>query len=161
MTAADSAALRRAIALSRIAGDRGDEPYGAVLADRDGLIVAEAQNTQHTGNDVTGHAELNLVREASHRLGREALARYTAYASGEPCPMCAGALFWSGVRRVIFAVDVHAMRRLAGDTGEELLISCREIFERGTRPTELIGPVLENEASEVLKSHYASRFARG
>jgi tRNA(Arg) A34 adenosine deaminase TadA len=157
----DIAALRRAIELSRISGQRGDEPYGAVLADADGRVVAEAQNTQHTLADVTGHAELNLVRQASRRLGREALARYTAYASGEPCPMCAGALFWSGVRRVVFALDVATMQRLAGEGAEELLISCREIFERGTRPMEVIGPALAIEAGEVLKAYYGSRSRLG
>lgn len=152
MTPTDTAALRRAIELSRIAGARGDEPYGAVLVDGTGALVAEALNTEHSARDCTGHAELNLVRAAVHRL-----ERCTAYASGEPCPMCAGALlFWSGVGRVVFALDVASMHRIAGPSAEELLISCREIFERGTRRMEVIAPALAAEAAAVLRLHYGT-----
>ena len=89
LTDTDLRLLRAAIALSARAQARGNEPYGAVLADADGNVRLEALNTQVTDRDCTGHAELNLMREASRRFDRSTLAQWTVYASGEPCPMCA------------------------------------------------------------------------
>jgi tRNA(adenine34) deaminase len=149
--------LRAAIALSRRASERGDEPYAALLADARGAVRGEALNTEHTARDCTGHAELNLLREASRLQGRDALAGCTVYASGEPCPMCAGAIFWAGVRRVVFALDIATMHRLAGDAADELLVPCHEILARGTRRVEVAGPLLADEAAAVLRLHYARR----
>lgn len=159
--AAEARHLRAVIALSRRASERGDEPYAALLADHDGQVLGEACNTQHSERDCTGHAETNLVREASRRFGAEVLARCTVFANGEPCPMCAGAIFWAGVRRVVFALDVAAMHRIAGAARDELLVSCREILERGTRRVEVVGPVLAGEAGAVLQAHYAARKRHG
>lgn len=146
--------LRRAIELSREASARGDEPYAALLVDAGGETLAEAQNTQHSERDCTGHAETNLLREASRRLTSATLERCTLYASGEPCPMCAGAIYWSRVGRVVFALDVQTMHALAGVGSDELLLPCREVLARGMRRIEVIGPLLQDEASAVLREHY-------
>lgn len=146
--------LRRAIELSREASARGDEPYAALLVDGDGNTIAEAQNTQHSERDCTGHAETNLLREASRRLAFAALARCTLYASGEPCPMCAGAIYWSRVGRVVFALDVQTMHALSGAGTDELLLPCRQVLARGMRRIEVIGPLLQDQAGAVLREHY-------
>jgi tRNA(adenine34) deaminase len=99
VNATDQRLLRAAIALSARASEAGNQPYGALLADAEGRVLLEACNTQVTERDVTAHAELNLVRAASQRFDRDMLAGCTVYASGEPCPMCAGAIYWSGVGR--------------------------------------------------------------
>jgi tRNA(adenine34) deaminase len=153
----DAIHLRAAIALSRAAGAKGNEPYGALLVDAGGTPLAEAENTQVTKRDSTGHAELNLLREASRRFDVATLAGCTVYATGEPCAMCAGAIYWSGVRRLVYALPVARMLELARPGTDELLLSCREVFGRGMHPVEVVGPALEEEAATVLIEHYGRR----
>jgi tRNA(Arg) A34 adenosine deaminase TadA len=147
----DEQHLRRAIALAQEAAARGDRPFGAVLADPGGRALLEAANTQLTARDPTGHAELNLVREAVGRLGQGALAEATVYASGEPCAMCAGAVYWSGVSRLVFAIGAEAIYALTGHPPEALRLGCREVLARGGRPVEVVGPLLEAEAAAAFR----------
>ena len=153
LDAADREALLAAIEASRVASARGDEPYGAVLADQAGRVLAAAGNTQVTERDCTGHAESNLLREATRRFDASVLARCTVFASGEPCAMCAGAIYWSGVGRVVYALGNARMAALAG-AGDELNLGCREVLARGTRPVTVVGPALEDEAAAVLSAHH-------
>jgi tRNA(adenine34) deaminase len=148
----DTRLLRAAITLSQRARAAGDQPYGAVLADAQGQVLAEAVNTQVTSADCTAHAEMNLLRDASLRLSRETLARCTVYASGEPCPMCAGAIYWAGIGRVVYALSIETMTALAGDAADELALHCRDVLRSGTRVTAVIGPALQVEARRVFES---------
>jgi tRNA(adenine34) deaminase len=147
----DATLLRRAIALSAQARDAGDAPYGALLADADGRVLLEARNTQVTGCDVSAHAELNLVRAASPRLDRNTLSACTVYASGEPCAMCAGALYWSGVGRIVYGLSIATMTELGGADGDELMLHCADVLAGGRRPVEVAGPALEDEARRVFE----------
>lgn len=142
--------LRLAIAQSRIACRRGDKPYGAVLVSADGRVVHESRNTQVSEHDITGHAELNLLREASRALGTAALVGSTVYASGEPCPMCAGAIYWSGAVRVVFALDVASMNRLDPADAEPTLLDCRALLASGQRMIQVTGPLLQSEAERAF-----------
>ena len=99
LTDADTLPMQAAITASRAALAAGNRPYGAALVAPDGRLLLTAQNSQVTDDDCTAHAELALVRQATRQLGADALQGSTVYASGEPCAMCAGALFWAGVRR--------------------------------------------------------------
>jgi tRNA(Arg) A34 adenosine deaminase TadA len=141
--------LRSAIALARRSREHGNHPFGAVLADENGRVVFEAENTVVTGTDCTGHAETNLMRLASKELSPAALARCTLYTSTEPCPMCAGAIYWGGVGRVVYALSQAGLYGLIGPGGDRLLLACRDVFGRGARPIEVIGPALEDEALQV------------
>lgn len=151
MSAVDEQHLRRALELSHEAVARGDRPFGAVLADPGGRALLEASNTQLTSGDLTGHAELNLVREAAARLGPSSLEGATVYASGEPCAMCAGALYWSGVVRLVYALGAEAIYALTGDPPDALRLGCREVLARGGRPVEVVGPLLESEAAAAFR----------
>lgn len=145
----DARWLRVAIEQSRLAAAQGNQPYGAVLVGPDGQWRWSSHNSQADPADVTGHAELNLVREAARQLGPRALAGATVYASGEPCPMCAGALYWAGVGRIVFALDVRSMAELNGP--ESILpLGCAEVVQGGTRALEVIGPALQDEARAVF-----------
>jgi tRNA(Arg) A34 adenosine deaminase TadA len=157
VTDGDLRNLRAAIAASREAAARGDEPYGAVLADDRGALLLSAGNTQVTARDCTGHAETNLLREATRRFDAGTLARCTVYASGEPCAMCAGAIYWSNVRRVVYALPVARMLALAGPGTDELMLGCREVLARGMHAVEVLGPALEDEAAAVLTAHYSRK----
>ena len=149
----DADHLRRAIGLAREARGRGNAPFGAVLVGEDGKILAEARNTVTTERDVTGHAETNLVRDAFRFLDAQTLASSTLYASAEPCAMCSGAIFWSGVGRVVYAMSSTRLYELfPPDEAHPLMqLPCRDVLASGTRTTEVIGPVLEEEAERVFE----------
>jgi tRNA(adenine34) deaminase len=152
LQARDAALLRAAIALSAQARAAGDHPYGALLAAADGRVLLEARNTQVTTRDCTAHAETNLVRQAGERFDRTTLAAATAYASGEPCPMCAGAIYWAGIGRVVYGLSIESMSALGGAQSDELALHCRDVLRAGTRATEVIGPALQDEARRVFES---------
>jgi tRNA(Arg) A34 adenosine deaminase TadA len=114
LTPAEAACLRAAIDLARRSRHRGNHPFGALLADAAGTVLAEAENTVVTEHDVTGHAETNLVRIASRRFGRADLRSCTLYTSTEPCAMCSGAIYWSGIGRVVYGLSEAGLRELTG-----------------------------------------------
>jgi tRNA(adenine34) deaminase len=149
-TADDEAHLRRAIALARLAVDSGNRPFGAVIVDGRGEVVAEGFSTQQTDCDWTAHAEMNVLRKAGKVLSWDELGKCTLYASGDPCPVCSGAMYWSNVRRLVFGIDEAAMRPFRRDNvqGAGLLMSCREVLARSPHGIEVIGPMLVQEAIE-------------
>ena len=155
ITAADEAHLERAVALAWQARERGDHPFGALLVTPDGAVL-EARNSVVTGADPTGHAETNLVRLAG-RLGRAALAGSTLYTSTEPCAMCAGAIYWSGIGRMVFALSEAELGEMVAE--EEgvppLRLPSREVFARGGRPIVVDGPVALLAARAVHDGFWA------
>jgi tRNA(Arg) A34 adenosine deaminase TadA len=145
--------LRRAIELAHEARKRGNAPFGAVLVGEDGTILAEGQNTVNTERDVTGHAEANLIREACRLHDPDTLAASTLYASGEPCAMCSGAIFWSGVGRVVYGLSAVRLYEMfpPNEAHPVMRLPCREVLAAGTRQTEVVGPALEEEAERVFE----------
>lgn len=146
----DALYLRQAIALSSVARQRGNRPFGAVIIAADGQVLAEAWNSNGETGDCTAHAETSAIRIASPQHSRERLAEATLYSSGEPCLMCAGAIFWSGIRRVVFGIDAVRLRVFRGEPAEQrdVELSCRDVFAASPHPIECIGPALVEEASE-------------
>lgn len=157
-TGQDGLYLQQAIAWSCTARKRGNRPFGALIVSDQGDVLAEAYcNTTETG-DCTGHAETNAVREASVRTSRELLARATLYSSAEPCVMCAGAIFWSSIQRVVFGIDAVSLRVFRGERSEQrdAELSCRDVFAASPHPIECIGPVMVHEASEPHRGFWKS-----
>jgi tRNA(Arg) A34 adenosine deaminase TadA len=142
--------MRLAIAASRAALDAGDMPFGATLVSPDGQVLMVARNNQVTSGDCTGHAETVLVRDATARLGAQALRNATVYASGEPCAMCSGAMFWAGIRRVVFAATQSDIAEALG--GAVLPIGCAAVLAASRPAVEVDGPLLADEANAVLRS---------
>lgn len=149
MTDVDRQLLRRAIDIARRAREHGNHPFGALLADEQGHVLLEAENTVNTDSDCTGHAELNLMRLASRQYTFDDLARCTLYTSTEPCPMCSGAIFWGGVGRVVYALSEAGLYAMTGNSPHKLPLACREVFAHGGRPIEVFGPAIEDEARHV------------
>ncbi len=150
MNNTDQKFIRSAIKLAQKARDNGNHPFGAILVDEKGEIVLEAENSVVTEKDCTGHAELNLMRKASKKYNGDFLAKCTLYTSTEPCPMCSGAIFWGNVRRVVYGLSEKGLYDIVGDGSEEVLhLPARELFEKGKKAIEVIGPVLEQEAKKV------------
>lgn len=152
----DARHMRAAIAASREALLCGDMPFGAVLV-KGGRALMTAQNNQNSTRDCTGHAETVLVRMAQRDLGDEALRGATVYASGEPCAMCAGAMFWAGITRVVFAASAPQMDAILG--GATLGTRCASVLAHAQPAVAVEGPFLEEEAVEVLKA--AKRLGEG
>lgn len=147
--------VREAIDLARRARENGNAPFGALLV-VDGRVLHRAQNTVYTDSDVTRHAELNLVSEAYRQYGPDVLVRATLYTSTEPCAMCSGAIYWSGIARVVFACGVDTLREVAG---HNLGVPCREIFARGVRDIEVTGPLLEAEGRAAYADYWKTPHA--
>lgn len=107
-TAEDEKFMRLAIALGEkaamVEGTGG--PFGCVIV-KDGEVIAEGSNHVVTENDPTWHGEMAAIRAAAKKLGNFNLAGCTLYTSGEPCPMCAGAIFWARIDRIVYASTIE------------------------------------------------------
>ena len=146
---ADHEPMRLAIRASHDAVAAGNMPFGATLVAPDGALLWTAQNNQLTSGDCTGHAELVLVRDARAALGAEAVRGGTVYASGEPCAMCSGAMFWAGIRRVVFAASQQDIIDALG--GEQLPIRSAQVYAGASPAVQVDGPLLGSSAIEVLR----------
>lgn len=150
MSAADDEALvRTAMALAAEAGARGDPPFGAVLADPSGAIVARAANRQASGRDPTAHAEMELARAAAAEGHLPPLTGYTTVTNAEPCSMCASLLIKVGVTRIVFgaAHEAHLDPSLA----------LADVIGSARQPPEVLGGVLAAEAAAQIASFRAER----
>jgi tRNA(Arg) A34 adenosine deaminase TadA len=140
--------MRLAIAASREAVRDGNAPYGAVLVAATGELLQVSKNNQVTSGDSTGHAEVVLIREAAAKHGPGKLVGATVYASGEPCAMCAGALFWAQVGRLVYGMKTETIMRIGGEP--TLAMSSARVLATGSRIVKVDGPLLEDEAAAVL-----------
>lgn len=141
--------LRRAIELARLARAHGNHPFGALIVDAGGQVLAEAENTVETERDCTGHAETNVVRLAARTFTPAQLADCTLYTSTEPCAMCSGAIYWAGIGRVVYALGAPRFYAFLGPSADELRVGCHELFSRTSRHVAVAGPLLEDEALVV------------
>lgn len=141
--------LRQSIAVAQRARDNGNHPFGAVLVDEKGVVLLEGENTVNTERDATGHAESNLVRAACKNFDAATLAKCSLYSSTEPCPMCAGAIFWSGIGRLVYALSEAELYAFVPDSPDRLPLGCREVLAHGGRAVQVIGPAMEDEARGV------------
>jgi tRNA(Arg) A34 adenosine deaminase TadA len=157
----DQRLLRKAIAVSRRARDNGNHPFGSLLASPDGEVLVEAENSVVTTGDATGHAETNLIRLASVQLSYEAMAAATVYTSCEPCAMCAGAMYWGGINRMVYAMSEADLEPFPdGQDSENATmagVGCRAVLASGKRHIEVSGPYLVDEALEVHKGFWDHR----
>lgn len=137
--------MAAATACAELSCTNGNHPFGAVLVvERE--IVLTAENTVVTSRDCTAHAELNLVRSAYATLDDHARRRSILYTSTEPCAMCAGAIYWAGIRAVVFGCSVDD---LAQFTTGSFVTPCREVFARGKEPTSVKGPFCDERAKAL------------
>ncbi len=143
--------LRRSFDVARRAIAHGNHPFGAILVDHDRNVLIEAENGYMPAHDGTAHAERLLATQACTTLGPDTLRQATLYSSAEPCAMCAGAIYWAGIGRLVYGLSEHRLRIVTGNHPENptLDLPCREVFKRGQRQTDVIGPLLEDEAEAV------------
>ena len=143
--------LRRSFDVARRATTHGNHPFGAILVDVDGKVLLEVENGYLPARDGTAHAERLLATEACRTLDAEERGKATLYSSAEPCAMCAGAIYWAGIGRVVYGLSEHRLRGLTGNHPENptLALPCREVFASGQRSTEVVGPLLEDQAATL------------
>ncbi len=147
----DAHFLRRSFEVARRAMTHGNHPFGAILVDASGKVLIEAENGYMPAHDGTAHAERLLATQACTTIDADTLRNATLYSSAEPCAMCAGAIYWAGIGRVVYGLSEHRLRDLTGNHPENptLDLPCREVFGSGQRATEVVGPLLEDEAAAV------------
>src|SRR5687767_4187300 len=151
MDAAEHTAhMRESFAIARRARAHGNRPFGALLVAGNGAVLATAENTQLTEGQLLAHAEMNLLRRVVKELSADVLQALTLYTGAEPCAMCAGAIFWSGVYRLFYGLSGDRLHQLSGFSPTQLVSSAREVLSQAGRQVEVVGPVLEIEAEALF-----------
>lgn len=145
--------LKRCIEVSRQSRADGNTPFGALLADAEGNILFEQPNVEITEKKCTGHAETQVAERASMMYSKDFLASCTLYTTAEPCAMCAGAIYWAGIGRVVYGMTEKDLLSHTGSDPQNPTfdLPCREVFARGQKNIEVAGPFPElvEEIAEV------------
>lgn len=135
--------MKKALQEAEVAFEKGEIPVGAVIV-IDNKIIARTHNLTEMLNDVTAHAEMQAITSAENFIGGKYLKGCTLYVTLEPCQMCAGALYWSQISKIVFgASDEQRGFRNLGTT----------IHPK----TQVIKGVLANEASDLMLRFFASK----
>ncbi|MFC4376862.1 deaminase [Nocardia halotolerans] len=153
----DNIHLGRAIDLARRAAAAGNRPFGAVVVDDDGDVVAEGENAAITSGNPTRHAELAAIADTIGAGYGPHLVGATVYASGEPCPMCATAMVLAGITRIVFAAATADFAPYLPPGGPMFTLTCAEVAESGGVPVVVEGPVPVAGALEVFAEYAAAR----
>ena len=122
---------------------KGEVPIGAVIV-ANNQIIARGHNLTETLNDVTAHAEMQAITAAANFLGGKYLIDCTLYVTLEPCQMCAGALFWSQISKIVY-----------GARDEQR--GCINLKTKLHPQTKVVGGVMEEEASQILKKFFIEK----
>lgn len=150
--ATDESYVQQAIDLAESAVDHGNTPFGSLLV-VDDAVVRTAENTTLTDDDVAAHPEFKLARWAASELEPAERAACTMYTSTEPCPMCASAIAYAGLGRVVYSVSVDSLAGIRD--GGVIEIPCAEVFERADADTSVEGPVLEEEGLALHEDYFS------
>jgi len=129
--------------------EKGNRPFGAILV-KNGKVVAKAHNTVDEDNDPTAHAELNVIREFSKKMGSWDLSDYTIYSTCEPCPMCTSAIAWANIRKLIFGSQRDDFE---GKYRRQFSVWPEKFYEQENLKIEVISGVLRDEIIELYKEY--------
>lgn len=139
----DTYFMKKALQEAEMAFEKGEIPVGAVIV-IDNRIIARAHNLSELLNDVTAHAEMQAITAASNFLGGKYLQNCTLYVTLEPCQMCAGALYWSQISKIVY-----------GARDEER--GCIQLNTKLHPKTIMVGGILADEASQLLKRFFIEK----
>ena len=152
----DETFMRKAIRLSKLAAEHGNEPFGAVLV-KDGKIVFSNENQIYTKHDPTFHGEAGLIRELCARTAITDLHEYTLYSSCEPCFMCSGAMVWVKLGRLVYGAGNIDLENILGKKG----CNCsKRVFDNSFWQPQVTQGVLREEALEILQEYFGSHKKR-
>jgi len=147
----DERHIQDAVELASEAAANGNTPFGSLLV-VDGTVRRRSRNTTVTDNDITAHPELKLARWAARELDATECADCTMYTSTEPCEMCATAIHYAGLGRVVYSVSAETLATIRGNASSG--ITCQEVIERKGGSTAVDGPVLESTGARVHEEFY-------
>jgi guanine deaminase len=142
----DKKCLRKAIEIAADGIKNGGGPFGAVIS-KEGKIISESNNRVVLNIDPTAHAEILVIREAAGLLKTHDLNGCVLYTSCEPCPMCLGAIYWSGIKRVVYASGRHDAAAAGFD--DELIYN--EISLDPSKRQVTFVQMKDNEAEKVFR----------
>jgi tRNA(adenine34) deaminase len=144
----DERFMRMALDQAEQAGERGEVPVGAVIV-ANGQVIGRAHNLCERLHDFTAHAEMQAFTAASEFLGGKHLDRCTLYVTLEPCPMCAGAAFWTRIGRIVYGADdlKRGASRFQDDNNKGLIHP----------KTEMVSGVLADESAAILKAFFSAK----
>jgi len=147
----DEALLRRAFDVARRSRAAGDHPFGSALADGEGnLIMEQGNGFTSEGGDRTAHAERLLASRAARAYDVAFLARCTLYTSAEPCAMCAGAIYWGGIGRVVYGFPEERLHVLTGNHPEIAAFLALQPFMEGDEITVGTAIHIEHRAASGI-----------
>jgi tRNA(adenine34) deaminase len=140
----DSLYMRKALDEALTAANEGEVPVGAVIVCKD-HIIATAHNLTQTLNDVTAHAEMQAITSAANALGNKYLNECTLYVTVEPCVMCAGAIAWAQLGRLVFGADDEKR-------------GYRKYSDSLLHPkTVVVSGILADKCAELMKKFFAEK----
>ncbi|MBT8252831.1 MAG: nucleoside deaminase [Flavobacteriaceae bacterium] len=139
----DNYFMKKALQEAELAFEKDEVPIGAVIV-IDNRIIARAHNLTETLNDVTAHAEMQAITAAANFIGGKYLKNCTLYVTIEPCQMCAGALYWSQISKIVF-----------GARDEER--GCLNLKTKLHPKTTIQGGIMEDEAAELIKRFFIQK----
>lgn len=144
MTSADQTYMRKALQEAEQARNEGETPIGAIVVCQN-RIIARTHNLTETLHDVTAHAEMQAITAAANALGGKYLNDCTIYVTVEPCPMCAGALGWSQIGRIVYG---------ATDTKKGYhLVAPNALHPK----TQVLGGILEDDCADIMKEFFQAK----
>jgi tRNA(adenine34) deaminase len=144
----DAYFMQRALQEAHTAFEKGEIPVGAVVVAKD-TIIARAHNLTELLTDVTAHAEMQAITAAAHYLGGKYLMGCTLYVTLEPCLMCAGALYWSQISKVVYG---------ASDPKRGGISQFKGAAKSPLHPkTELVGGLMAEESAILLKDFFSKK----
>ena len=135
--------IDKALKLAYEAKEKGDNPFGSILVDEKGTILMEDENTQVTENDITGHPELKIAQRAAAKYDEDFLSKCTMYNSAEPCTMCTGAIYWSGIGRIVYGISKERLNEIKNDGVGSIRYSIHELLENSGKNIKVVGPMTE------------------
>ncbi|ERT09412.1 cytidine and deoxycytidylate deaminase zinc-binding region family protein [Lyngbya aestuarii BL J] len=129
---------------------KGDMPYGAVLV-KENKIVVQGYNTAQRDNDVTAHAEINVLRQftlENKSYSLDVLKGYTLYTTCEPCPMCAAACVWAGLSEIVFGASTQQLIQLGSP---QIDLSCEAVVKKGFQDIKITQGILAEDCLALFK----------
>ena len=146
----DEVFMRKAIELSRLAVEHGNEPFGAVLVKNNEMVFTN-ENQIYTRHDPTFHGEAGLIREFCAQTGITDLQEYTMYSSCEPCFMCSGAMVWVKLGRLVYAASNMELEKILGNEG----CNCSKmVFDNSFWQPQVTAGVLREESLVILNAYF-------
>ncbi|MCP4177309.1 MAG: nucleoside deaminase [bacterium] len=148
--------IKRTLELSLAAIKNGNNPFGALLINKNGDILLEQENIERTTKDCTGHAETALMREASMKYSKDFLWDCTLITVAEPCAMCSGAIYWGNVGKVVYGLRESTLLKLTCDNplNPTMSLNCEQVLQAGQKNIKVVGPMMEKEIIEAVKDYW-------